>query len=152
VVDELSVLMGHAPAKVDEKGRIKIPTAFRRVIEERYGNECFTTSFEGEKARIYPLAVWREFQERLAKVPSTSAAKDRLQKAVNYFGQLGAIDTQGRLLVPQILRDVAKISGEVVVLGKEDHLEVWNSDRIAAKIFDEPVGPEDFKELELHGV
>lgn len=149
---ELSVLMGHAPAKVDEKGRIKIPTAFRRVIEERYGTECFTTSFDGEKARIYPMTVWREFQERLAKVPSTSAAKDKLQKAVNYFGQLGAIDTQGRLLVPQILRDVAKISGEVVVLGKEDHLEVWNSDRIAAKVFDEPVGPEDFKELELHGV
>jgi MraZ protein len=149
---ELSVLMGHAPAKVDEKGRIKVPTAFRRVIEERYGTECFTTSFEGEKARIYPLAVWREFQERLAKVPSTSAAKDKLQKAVNYFGQMGSIDAQGRLLVPQILRDVAKISGEVVVLGKEDHLEVWNSERIATKVFDEPVGLEDFKELELHGV
>lgn len=149
---ELSVLMGHAPAKIDEKGRVKIPTAFRRVIEERYGTECFTTSFEGEKARIYPLTVWREFQERLAKVPSTSAAKDRLQQAVNYFGQLGTIDAQGRLLVPQILREVAKISGEVVVLGKEDHLEVWNSERIASKIFDEPVGPEDFKELELHGV
>lgn len=144
--------MGHAPAKVDEKGRVKVPTAFRRVIEERYGNECFTTSFDGEKARIYPLTVWREFQERLAKVPSTSAAKDRLLKAVNYFGQLGSIDAQGRLLVPQILREVAKISGEVVVLGKEDHLEVWNSDRIAAKVLDEPISPEDFKELELHGV
>ena len=71
---------------------------------------------------------------------------------MNYFGQLGTIDAQGRLLVPQILRDVAGISGEVVVLGKEDHLEVWNSERIAAKVLDEPISPEDFKELELHGV
>ena len=149
---DLSVLMGHAPAKVDEKGRIKVPTAFRRVIEDRYGTDCFITSFEGEKARIYPLGVWREFQDRLSRVPATSAAKDKLLKAVNYFGQLGSFDAQGRLLVPQILREVAAISGEVVVLGKEDHLEVWNSERIATKVHDEPLSPEDFKELELHGV
>jgi MraZ protein len=149
---EVSVFMGRADARVDEKGRIKIPTSFRRVIEERYGAECFITSFDGEKARIYPLDVWREFHARLAKVPSTAVAKDKLLKVINYYGQLDALDTQGRLLVPSILRDVAGIKGDVVVLGKEDHLEVWNRERIDKRIAQDQLTADDFKELELHGV
>ena len=149
---ELSVLMGRGDARVDEKGRIKIPTNFRRVIEERYGSDCFITSFEGEKARIYPLSVWREFQQRLARVPSTAVAKDKLLKQVNYYGAVDVIDAQGRILVPSILRDKAGIRGDVVVLGKEDHLEIWNRERIDKQVSEDQLSAEDFKELELHGV
>lgn len=149
---EVSVLMGRGDARVDEKGRIKIPTTFRRVIEERFGSECFITSLDGEKARVYPLQVWREFQGRLARVPSTAVAKDKLLKLVNYYGALDVIDAQGRLLVPSILRDVAGIRGDVVVLGKEDHLEIWNKDRIEKRVAEEQLSADDFKELELHGV
>ena len=144
--------MGHAPAKVDEKGRLKVPTSFRRVVEERYGEECFTTSLDGEKAIIYPLPIYREFQARLSRVPSTSAAKNKMMAKLNYFGQLGSIDTQGRLLIPSILREVAEIQGEVVVLGKEDHLEVWSSERIQKRMMGDPLTLDDLKELELHGV
>ena len=144
--------MGRGDARVDEKGRIKVPTNFRRVIEERYGSDCFITSFDGLKARVYPLSVWREFQARLAKVPSTAVAKDKLLKLVNYYGALDAIDAQGRLLVPSILREVAGIRGDVVVLGKEDYLEVWNKERIDKSVEDDQLSTDDLKELELHGV
>jgi len=149
---EINVLMGHAPAKVDDKGRLKIPTSFRRVIEERYGTECFTTSFDGEKCVIYPLAVWEEFQGRIARVPSTSLAKQKLLERANYFGQLGTIDAQGRLLVPAILREVAEVRDDVVVLGNNDHLLVWNEQRIHKRLSESPLTPDDYKELELHGV
>ena len=49
---------GSAPAKIDEKGRLKIPTDFRRVIEERYGPDLFVTSVMGDAALLYPLPVW----------------------------------------------------------------------------------------------
>jgi DNA-binding transcriptional regulator/RsmH inhibitor MraZ len=62
------------------------------------------------------------------------------------------IDAQGRLLVPSILRDVASIRGDVVVLGKEDHLEIWNRERIDKRVSEDQLSVEDFKELELHGV
>ena len=62
---ELTVLMGHAPAKIDDKGRLKIPSGFRKIIEERYGADCVITSMDGERALVYPLAVWFEFQSRL---------------------------------------------------------------------------------------
>ncbi|MDP9360787.1 MAG: division/cell wall cluster transcriptional repressor MraZ [Acidobacteriota bacterium] len=146
------VLMGHAPAKVDEKGRLKIPTAFRKVIEEQYGSECFITSTDGERALIYPMPVWYGFQGRLSKVPSTSMAKTKLLERVNYFGQTGTIDAQGRVLIPSILRDVAGIAEDVVVIGNTDHLIVWNGERIQQRMTETPLTNDDWKELELHGV
>lgn len=149
---ELTVLMGHAPTKIDDKGRLKIPTGFRKIIEERYGSDCFITSMDGERALVYPLPVWFEFQSRLTKVPSASQAKSKLLERVNYFGQVSALDAQGRVLVPQVLRDVAGITDDVVVLGSQDHLIVWNEQRIQKRLTDTPLTAEDFKELELHGV
>jgi MraZ protein len=144
--------MGHAPAKVDDKGRLKIPANFRKVIEEKFGSECFITSTDGERALIYPMPVWYDFQGRLSKVPSTSMAKAKLQEKVNYFGQSGTIDTQGRVLIPAILRDVAGIAEDVVVIGDADHLIVWNGEKIHQRMAETPLTTDDWKELELHGV
>jgi MraZ protein len=149
---ELNVLMGHAPARVDDKGRLKVPADFRKLIEEKYGSECFITSTDGERALIYPMQVWYDFQGRLAKVPSTSLAKSKLLERLNYYGQAATIDGQGRVLVPSILREVAGIADDVVVLGSTDHLIVWNEERIQKRLAKNPVTPEDMKELELHGV
>jgi MraZ protein len=143
--------MGHSPAKIDEKGRLKIPADFRKLIEEKYGPDCFITSMDGERALVYPLPVWYDFQARLAKVPSTSVARIKILERVNYYGQLSTFDAQGRVLVPLILRNVAGITDEVVVLGSQDHLEIWNEERIQKRTA-EPLTPDDWKELELHGV
>jgi MraZ protein len=144
--------MGHAPAKVDDKGRLKIPADFRKIIESKYGPDCFITSLDGERAVVYPLPVWYDFQGRLAKVPSTSMAKAKLLERVNYFGQVGTIDAQGRVLVPSILRNVAGIAEDVVVIGNQDHLIVWNEERIQRRMLEQPLTADDYKELELHGV
>lgn len=149
---DLTVLMGHAPARVDDKGRLKVPADFRKLIEDKYGSDCFITSTDGERAMIYPLPVWYDFQARLAKVPSTSVAKSKLLERVNYYGQAAAIDQQGRLLVPAVLRDVAAIKDDVVVLGNTDHLIVWSEDRIQKRFAENPITADDMKELELHGV
>jgi MraZ protein len=149
---DLTVFMGHAPAKVDEKGRLKIPAGFRKLFDDKFGQDCFITSTDGERALIYPLPVWADFQARLAKVPSTSVAKQKLLERVNYFGQLGQIDTQGRVLIPTILRKVAGIVEDVVVIGNTDHLIVWNEERIQKRLAEAPLTVDDMKELELHGV
>lgn len=149
---ESSVFMGHSPAKIDEKGRLKVPASFRKVIEERYGSECFITSKDGESALVYPMPVWLDFQSKLAKVPSTSVAKVKMLERVNYFGQVGTIDAQGRVLVPAVLREVAGIAEDVVVLGSQDHLIVWNEQKMRKRLEETPLTAEDYKELELHGV
>ena len=144
--------MGHAPAKVDDKGRIKVPTSFRRVIEEKYGPDCFITSVDGDRALIFPLPVWDDLQGRFSKVPSASQAKAKYLERVNYYGQLSTMDSQGRLLVPAVLRNVAGITEDVVVLGSQDHLIVWNEERMQRRLSETPLTADDYKELELHGV
>ena len=62
------------------------------------------------------------------------------------------IDAQGRVLVPAVLRNVAAIADDVVVLGNNDHLIVWNEERIQRRLAEAPMSAEDYKELELHGV
>jgi transcriptional regulator MraZ len=144
--------MGHAPAKVDDKGRLKIPAEFRKIIEQKFGPDCFITSEEGQRALIYPMAVWFDYQARLAKVPSASQPKKKLLERLNYFGQTGTIDGQGRVLIPAVLRTVAGIADDVVVIGNNDHLIVWNEERIQRRLAENPLTDEDYKELELHGV
>ena len=144
--------MGHAPAKVDDKGRLKIPAEFRKVIEQKFGLDCFITSTDGQRALIYPMPVWLDYQARLAKVPSASVAKTKLLERLNYFGQASTMDPQGRVLVPVVLRNVAAIADDVVVIGNNDHLIVWNEERIQRRLAENPLTDEDYKELELHGV
>jgi len=144
--------MGHAPATVDDKGRLKVPADFRKVIEERYGKDCFITSEDGERALLYPMPVWYELTDRLAKVPSTSRAKKKLLERMNYYGQASTLDAQGRVLVPAVLREVAAIRDDVVVLGNQDHLVVWNESKVKKRLAESPMTDEDYKELELHGV
>ena len=69
------MLRGNYTARIDLKGRLKIPTAFRRQIEERYGREAYVTSLTGESVRIYPLPEWESIEQRLALLPSMDPAR-----------------------------------------------------------------------------
>ena len=116
---------GSAPAKIDDKGRLKLPTGFRRLLEERWGPDLFVTSVLGDSASLYPLPVWEEIEAKLGAMPSTDPNKARFLERINYFGQQGRLDAQGRIVLPPILRKSAgMISKEVVVSGQLDHLVV----------------------------
>src|SRR5687768_15683924 len=125
---------GNHPARVDDKGRLKIPNGFR-TLEAQYGPELFITSVSGDYVRLYPMAVWLEVERRLAEVPSTNPSKLRFLDRVNFFGQVVALDRQGRVLLPQLLRESAGMIGEVSVLGLQNHLGVWNLKRLQERLF-----------------
>ena len=76
------------------------------------------------------MAVWLEVERRLAEVPSTNPSKLRFLDRVNFFGQAVAMDKQGRVVVPPLLRESAAMTGEVSVLGLQNHLAVWNQKRL----------------------
>jgi MraZ protein len=147
------MLRGNHPARVDEKGRLKIPNGFRALIEAQFGPELFVTSVTGEYVRVYPMAVWLEIERKLASVPSSSPAKQRFLDRVNFFGQVAALDKQGRVLLPQILREPAAMSGEVSVLGLQNHLAVWNQKRLVERLFKkEPFSEDDGRALAEYGI
>lgn len=143
---------GSSPAKIDTKGRLKVPTEFRRILEERYGPEVFITSVLGRSATLYPLDTWERIEQKLAEVPSSNRSKQRFLERVNYFGQQLRLDAQGRVVIPQILRDRAEILGDVVVSGRIEHLEVWNRELFDQKLLEEPFTEEDFEVLAERGI
>ena len=138
---------GSAPAKIDDRGRLKVPTDFRRSLEESYGLDVFVTSIRGDCAHLYPLAVWHEVEQMLSELPRTSSAKRRFLERVSYFGQEGTLDAQGRIVIPQILRESAEMVGEVVVLGHQDHFQIWNRGLIKKRLVDEPFTDSDLDSL-----
>jgi MraZ protein len=147
------MLRGNHPARVDDKGRLKIPSAFLAEIQAEYGLEVFLTSVTGEYVRLYPMPVWLEVEKKLAAMPSAHPSKQRFLDRVNFFGQASTLDRQGRVLVPQLLRESAGMSGGVCVLGLQNHLAIWNEERLRERLFKrEPFTDEDGRVLAEHGI
>lgn len=146
------MLRGNHTAKIDDKGRLKIPNAFRALVEDRHGTGLYVTSITGEFVRVYPMPIWQALEERLRRMPSTHPARTKFLDRVNYFGQLGEFDAQGRVLIPARLRESAGMAGEVDVLGQDEWLDVWNHDRFLAKLQREPFTDDDARALSEFGI
>ena len=146
------MLRGNYAAKIDDKGRLKIPNAFRALIEDKHGSELFVTSLTGEYVRIYPMPVWLALEDKLARMPSTHPARVKFFDRVNYFGQTAEIDTQGRVVIHQRLRDSSSMTGEVDVFGQYDVLDVWNHERFLARMQGSPFTDDDAKALAEYGI
>ena len=143
---------GSALARVDDKGRLKVPSIFKSLLESKYGRELYLTSLTGDYVRIYPMPVWVELEQKLAAVPSTNPSKLRFLDRVNYFGQSVELDTQDRALIPVRLRDAAIMIGDVDVIGQISYLDVWNHDRFLSKLQQDPYIDADARELSEFGI
>jgi len=146
------VFRGNAPARIDEKGRLKVPNVFRSLLEGKYGRELFLTSVSGEYVRVYPMPVWLEIEQKLGQMPSTHPSRLRFLDRVNYFGQTAELDAQGRVLIPVRLRESATMAGDVDVLGQYNYLDVWNHDRFLTKMQREPYTDDDARGLSEFGI
>ena len=146
------MLRGNYAAKIDDKGRLKIPNAFRTLVEEQHGKDLFVTSLTGEFVRIYPMPVWLALEEKLARMPSTHPARLKFLDRVNYYGQTAEFDTQGRVLIHPRLREAASMAGEVDVFGQYEWLDVWNHERFVSKLQREPYTDEDARPLSEYGI
>lgn len=146
------MLRGSYPARIDDKGRLKIPNAFRVLVDDQHGPGLYLTSLNGESVRIYPMAVWLGVEQRLARMPSAHPARLKFLDRVNYFGQVGEFDAQGRVLIPARLREAAAMSGEVDVLGQIEYLDVWNHERFLTKLQREPFTDDDSRALADFGI
>lgn len=146
------MLRGSHTAKVDDKGRLKIPAAFQQVLAESYGAELYVTSLNGDFVRIYPFEEWSKIEERLARLPSSNRLRRKFLNRTNYFGHAVTMDKQGRVLIPALLRESAGMRGEVTVLGELTYLDVWNHQRFLEEIKKNPVTAEDERTLDELGI
>jgi MraZ protein len=142
---------GNHPTRVDEKGRLKVPAEFKRVIDEKYAQKFYITSLDGVVAQVYPFEEWERIEQKLAALSTYNPTKKKFLTRTNYYGQVVEMDGQGRLLVPQILREAAQIRGEVAVLGNLTYLEVRNLEALDKEV-KEPFTDDDTKTLDELGI
>ncbi|SPF34607.1 Protein MraZ [Candidatus Sulfotelmatobacter kueseliae] len=143
---------GNHPTRVDEKGRLKVPAEFKRVIDEKYGTQFYITSLDGDVAQVYPFEEWERIEQKLAGLSTFNPTKKKFLSKTNYWGQVVEMDGQGRLLIPQLLRDAARIKGDVAVTGYQTYLEVRNLEAYQRKMQEEKFTPEDEKTLDELGI
>jgi MraZ protein len=143
---------GNHPTRVDEKGRLKLPVDHKRTVDTVYGqNVFFITSRDGQRVEIWPMKEWERIEAQLADLPA-SAAKTKLLDAINYWGQVVEFDSAGRLLIPQLLRENAEMSGDVAVIGMQKYLTVDLDSRRREKLKAEPVTDADVEQIGIKGL
>lgn len=119
-------MLGSYEHKLDSKGRMVLPASFRDVL----GSTVVAAIGIGSArfVSIYSLGEWEIFTAKLDNVALKSAGGRELKRLVSSSARPLEIDTAGRILLPQNLRNMAGIAQEVSVNGNGDHLEVWNMD------------------------
>lgn len=117
---------GNHPAKVDEKGRLKLPAAFKQLLDAQHVTQFYITSTDGKSAEIWPLPEWEKREAQLAEFSTLDDAVQKYLNLTSYYGQQVEMDNQARVLLPQILRSKAGLDSDVAVFGKATYLEVHN--------------------------
>jgi MraZ protein len=145
------MLWGRYSAKIDEKARLRLPAKFRRDLPETEDDAYYVTSDDGKCAQIYPIPVWKKIAQKFQESPRMDPAKLKLQRFTSYYGLLTQMDPQGRILIPQSLREDAHIIGDVTVIGKSDHLEVWNDEAFRKSLIEDPLTLEERERLAEQG-
>ena len=157
-MDRQIAFRGNHPAKIDDRGRLKVPAEYKAQIEARFGPTpaVFITcdEDEGPCARIYPLDHWEEFEGRIRQMPLSAEARKKLVETVNFFGLSTQLDPQGRVQIPTALRESAGLAAdtEVYVMGQLECLTVWNQSRWHDYRSARRTTPEDKKEREKFGL
>jgi MraZ protein len=119
------MFFGSHSTRVDDKGRVKLSSDFKAVVDRECGGpEFFITSVDGKRAQLFPLKEWIKKQEFLQTIPQSNPIRQRYQDVTSRYGAVAEMDAQGRLLIPQVLREEAKMTAEVTIVAKNPILEV----------------------------
>lgn len=107
---------GFLSARVDDKGRLKLPTPIVQYLEGFGERKVFITTLNATTARIYPISVWRQTEAALEEAGEDTEAREDLAFIAYHYGADDEIDGQGRVLVPTELRRALKFENEQVYL------------------------------------
>lgn len=120
------MLIGEYAHSIDAKGRLIVPAKFRTELGERF---IVTKGFDG-CLYGYSLDEWKSIEEKIKTLPLVTG-KDARNFTRFFFSSAieCEIDSQGRILISQILRDFADLQKEVVVIGVSSRIEIWSKSK-----------------------
>ncbi|MDR1056988.1 MAG: division/cell wall cluster transcriptional repressor MraZ [Coxiellaceae bacterium] len=112
---------------LDTKGRMIMPVRYRAELESKAkGQLIVTIDAEEECLLLYPLPMWEEIEKKIENLPSFNPITRRIQRLLIGHATELEMDSNGRLLLPQLLREYASISKYVMLIGQGKKFEVWD--------------------------
>ena len=117
---------GLAACSIDVKGRVTVPSNYRKILtEEAEGKLVLTIDTEERCLLLYPLPRWLKIEEKLENLPSFLPATRRIQRLLIGHATDLEIDRQGRILLPNLLREYAGLEKSVMLVGQGKKVEIW---------------------------
>jgi MraZ protein len=121
------VFRGVQHINMDAKGRLAMPTRQREPLREHSnGQVVVTIDTQATCLAIYPLPEWERIEKDIQNLPTLNQAVKRFQRLVLGYATDLELDSSGRLLLPQSLRDYAQLDKSVVLIGQGNKLELWS--------------------------
>ncbi|MBI5902349.1 MAG: division/cell wall cluster transcriptional repressor MraZ, partial [Deltaproteobacteria bacterium] len=110
---------------IDSKGRLSIPSRIRETLNERYDSRLVITTYDSCLI-AYPFAEWQKLEEKVSALPEFSKDTKAFLRFFYSSATDCAIDKLGRILVPQALREYARLDKDVILIGAFRHIEMWS--------------------------
>jgi MraZ protein len=135
------MFMGEYNHTIDAKGRLIVPSKFRETLGDTF---VVTKGLDG-CLFVYDNEEWGIFEEKLKSLPITNK---EVRKFVRFFLAGAAeveVDKQGRILIPNVLREFAELNKDVVLIGVASRIEIWSKER-----FENVTACEDMDEIAEH--
>lgn len=126
---------GNTTVNLDEKGRFAIPTRYRGRVQETCACELVATVAVNERGVgidgclwIYPLPAWEELENTIKKLSDLNKKAIKLKRFLIGYAAECEMDSQGRILLPEMLRKFANLDKKMILVGQLNRFELWNED------------------------
>ncbi len=127
---EERMFYGQYDHSLDRKGRIIIPSKLRQVLIESFSEKFMATRGLEQCVFLFPIEQWRNLEEKTKTLPFMTGSHARAFTRLLFSGAIEcSMDKQGRILLPQNLREYAGIKKDVVITGVSDHMELWSREK-----------------------
>jgi len=146
------VFQGSQSINVDAKGRFAVPSRYREVLLAVCEGKMVVTANPYERClNIYPETQWQEVKSKIESLPNGNKKVRRLQRLVLGNASELEMDGNGRLLLPQTLRDYANLDKKAMLVGLGDKAELWSEQSWNDMLDedDDDLMPEEMKNLSL---
>ncbi len=126
---EETMFRGRYEYTIDSKGRVSIPSKFKEILNQQYDDRLVITNYD-HCLVAYPHQEWSVIEEKVKSLPPLGKKDSRAFLRFFYSSGIDCeIDRQGRVLIPQSLRDYANLQKDVVLVGSGKKIEIWNKER-----------------------
>ncbi len=124
------MFLGQYRHSLDDKGRLTIPAKYR----EELSNGAYLTQGFDQNLRLLTELAFRSVYDKLSQMNTTDPAARELRRLVFASASQVALDSVGRILIPQFLRDVAELANEVVIVGVGEAIEIWSPEAWGSQV------------------